>query len=164
MDPFWLPLGSIFVGVLCPILSPILGPILGPLLGLFLGPLFGASLGSALAYRLQKGRPKEDQGPDKPWRAIFAAIYEGFGMSLLLLFSSVLVPSCGLLVPACPLFAPVWVPFWNPKWVPKWLPKRSLFEASRKSAQLTGSQPLSLSFFRGWGFLRKVYSGRNTSF
>ena len=31
-------------------------------------------------------------------------------MSLLLLFSSVLVPSCGLLVPAWPLFAPLWVP------------------------------------------------------
>ena len=46
---------------------------------------------------------------------MFAVIYEGFGMSLFLLLSSVLVSSWGLSVPAWSFLIPFGVPFWTPK-------------------------------------------------
>ena len=76
--------------------------------GTVLGPFFDVFFVVVLDP-LQAQRPTERRaqgGSDEPRRAIFAAICEGFDMSLLFVFSSVLIPSCSLLVPARPFSLP----------------------------------------------------------
>ena len=67
-----------------------------PVLGFVLGVLFGTLLG--LCSRPEAAQTKARRGPETPRRGDFAVIYDGLGMSPLLLLSGVLVPSWGPLV------------------------------------------------------------------
>ena len=129
--PFWGASWLVFMGFWTPILFPILTYFLDPVLDPFFDVFFVVVLDPLQAQRPPKEGPSEDQ--THPPRAVFAAIYDGFGMSLFLLLSSVLVSSWGLSVPAWSFLVPFGIPFWTPKW----LPKRSLFEACRKSPEIT---------------------------
>ena len=115
MNLFWVPLGSIFVGVLVPIFGPFWVQFWIPFWVSFWVSFFGVPLGSALGHKLPKGRPKEDQ--------------MSHGGPFLLLFTRVLAcrSFCFFQASWCPLgtswcrlgppFAPSWVRFWTPTWI-----------------------------------------------
>ena len=94
--------------------------VLGPVLGVVLGVLFGTLLG--LCSRPEAAQTKARRAPEAPRRGDFAAIYDGLGMSPLLLLLGVLVPSWGPLVTNLALQGRLL----DPKRVPKLLPKVTL--------------------------------------
>ena len=134
----WGALGGLLGS--CPCLARLgrpLGPNLGDLashfgdhfwahFGLILGPVFSFVLGVLFARLLGRcSGPEAAQAsarrrPEASRRGDFAAIYDGFGMSPLLLLSGLLGPSCSPLganlAPQGRLLDPKRVPKWSQKW------------------------------------------------
>ena len=101
--------------------------ILGSVLGLVLGVLFGTLLG--LCSRPEAAQARARRGPEASRRGDFAAIYDGFGMSPLLLLSGLLVPSWrplgANLAPQGRLLDPKRVQKWVPKVIQNGVQKRN---------------------------------------